>query len=60
MFEEMCIIPEEEEDTSQAMDSDIKEIAHMAGGGQRNMQEERMKNISLIWKCGCCKNCNNQ
>ena len=60
MFEEMCIIPEEEEDTSQAMDSDIKEIAHMAGGGQRNMQEERLKNISLMLKFGCCKNCNNQ
>ena len=29
MFEEMCITPEEEDDTSQAMDSDIKEIAHM-------------------------------
>lgn len=32
----------------------------MVGGGQRNMQEERQKNNSLIWKCGCCKKCNNQ
>lgn len=29
MFEEMCITLEEEDDTSQAMDSDIKEIARM-------------------------------
>lgn len=32
----------------------------MVGGGQRNMQEERQKNNSLMWKFGCCKNCNNQ
>ena len=29
MFEEMCITPGEGDDTSQAMDSDIKEIARM-------------------------------
>ena len=29
MFEEMCITPAEDDDTSQAMDSDIKEIARM-------------------------------
>ena len=29
MCEEMCITPGEDDDTSQAMDSDIKEIARM-------------------------------
>lgn len=29
MFEEMCITPGEDDDTSQDMDSDIKEIARM-------------------------------
>ena len=43
MFEEMCIIPEEEEDTSQAMDSDIKEIAHRWGTSQTLVVQVREK-----------------